>query len=162
MKIAAFPERRAPLVSEAERDGSLILLVDDDPTTRVHMCQQLATLGYTAECAANGAEALATWRSARFSLVITDCNMPVMDGFSLTREIRAIEAAEGMTRTPIIACTAHPMKGELKECLARGLDDYLRKPADVLQLRAALELWLPYECSVFMSAGTSVGSSRAR
>jgi signal transduction histidine kinase/CheY-like chemotaxis protein/HPt (histidine-containing phosphotransfer) domain-containing protein len=135
--------RAAPAVEEAEREGSLVLVVDDHPVNRLLLMQQVTVLGYAAEAAANGREALAKWSSGRFRLVITDCNMPEMDGYSLAGAIRESERDGGVARTAIIACTANALQGEAEKCLAAGMDDYIAKPVDLTRLLARLDTWLP-------------------
>lgn len=136
--------RRAhPSVAQAAAEGTLVLLADDHPTNRTLLLRQVNLLGYAAECARDGVEALALWESGRFKLLLTDCNMPEMDGYELTRAIRAREAATGARRLPIVACTANALAGEIEICLNAGMDDYLAKPVELKNLRLKLERWLP-------------------
>src|SRR5262249_22702376 len=78
-----------------------------------------------------------------YTAVLADLHMPGMDGFELTRRLRANEAALGSARTPIVAVTANAMRGEEERCLAAGMDAYLAKPVAIERLRATLERWLP-------------------
>lgn len=135
--------RTAPDVAQAEAEGTLILLADDHPTNRSLLMRQVNLLGYAAESARNGVEALSLWKSGRFSLLLTDCNMPEMDGYELAKTIREREAATDSRHYPIIACTANAMGGEAEICLAAGMDDYLVKPVELKKLLAKLERWLP-------------------
>ncbi|MEO5702488.1 MAG: PAS domain S-box protein [Gammaproteobacteria bacterium] len=135
--------RRVTDIAQAESEGTLVLLADDHPTNRALLVRQVNMLGYAAESAENGVEALAKWKSGRFALLITDCNMPEMDGYELTHHIRAIEAANGGKRTPIIACTAIALAGEADICFAAGMDDYLAKPVELKDLSKKLDRWLP-------------------
>jgi CheY-like chemotaxis protein len=121
----------------------LVLMVDDHPTNRALLVRQANALGYAAESAENGIEALEQWKSGRFAIVITDCNMPEMNGYELARSIRRLEAANGGNRVPIIACTANALGGEAETCLAAGMDDYLAKPVDLSELLKKLNAWLP-------------------
>ena len=114
--------RTAPDVAQAEAEGTLILLADDHPTNRSLLMRQVNLLGYAAESARDGAEALSLWKSGRFSLLLTDCNMPEMDGYELAKAIREREAATDSRHYPIIACTANAMGGEAEICLAAGMD----------------------------------------
>src|SRR6185295_9341417 len=109
---------RAPTVEDAVAKGMLILLADDHPTNRLLLARQLNTLGYAAETAENGVIALQKWKTGRYALLITDCHMPEMDGYDLTRAIRTIEDAGGGRRFPIIACTANALQGEAEICFA--------------------------------------------
>jgi two-component system sensor histidine kinase/response regulator len=131
----------APTLEEAKRAGSLVLVVDDHPINRLLLVKQLASLGYAAQSAENGLEAVRHWTQGGFGLVITDCHMPEMNGYDLARHIRECEARVGAPRTPIIACTA--MTTESAESLVAGMDDRLAKPVDRESLRRKLQQWLP-------------------
>ena len=133
--FAAPPDR-----AQAIREGRQILLVEDHPVNREVILRQLQMLGYAADAVDNGAVALAALDRAPYGLILTDCNMPQMDGFELTRRVRSEET--GGARLPIIALTANAMDGEAARCLAVGMDDYLAKPIDLETLRNCLERWL--------------------
>ena len=88
-------------------------------------------------------EALKAWSSKPYAAVLADIHMPHMDGYELTRRLRAIEAEQhNHTRTPVVAVTANAMKGEEERCLAAGMDAYLVKPVNIDLLRATLVRWL--------------------
>jgi CheY-like chemotaxis protein len=106
---------------------------------------QLELLGIAADSAVNGVDALAAWARTGYSAVLLDIHMPRMDGYELTRKLRATEAERNGIRTPIIAVTADAMKREEERCLAIGMDAYLLKPVNIERLRATLERWLPIE-----------------
>ena len=133
----------APTVEQSLAGNHLILLAEDNETNREVMLEQLHILGYAAEIAEDGAEALKMWQNGRYALLLTDCHMPNMDGFELTAAIRRAEP-EG-TRMPIIAVTANAMRGEAQNCLAHGMDDYLPKPLRLAELASMLDKWLPKE-----------------
>jgi PAS domain S-box-containing protein len=134
----------APAIDHVRTDSNLILLAEDNETNRDVMQEQLRILGYSAECAEDGVEALRMWRSGHYALLLTDCHMPNMDGFQLTAAIRQDEIAEGQGRhSPIIAVTANAMYGESERCRARGMDDYLPKPLRLNELGPTLAKWLP-------------------
>lgn len=120
---------------------SLVLLVDDHPTNRALLSHQVQALGYAAECAQNGPEAVAMWQTGRFSMIITDCNMPEMSGYDLARHIRGLESDRGGPRTPIIACTATSMGREAETSLEAGMDDHLVKPVQLGDLLSCLNRW---------------------
>ncbi|WP_077000859.1 response regulator [Variovorax sp. KK3] len=141
--LPASARRAAPDTAQAEAEGTLVLLVDDHPVNRMLLMRQVRTLGYAAETADDGAQALERWKTGRFGLVITDCHMPHMDGYELARSIRSLESAAGGTRVPIIACTANALQGEAEACLAAGMDDFLIKPVELAQLTGRLDRWLP-------------------
>ena len=119
-----------------------VLVVDDHPVNRMLLKQQLEQLGLHADVAAYGIVALALWQTGQYDLVITDCHMPEMDGYELTRCIRDIEAQDELARTPIVAWTANVMAEEEGRCKAAGMDDILTKPTELAQLRAMLLKWL--------------------
>jgi CheY-like chemotaxis protein len=126
--------------TQADHANRLILLAEDNETNQEVIQEQLRILGYACEIADDGEAALRLWRSGRFALLLTDCNMPIMDGFELTEAIRRSER-QGV-RSPIIAVTANAMQGEAMRCLERGMDDYLCKPMRIDALAAMLTKWL--------------------
>jgi PAS domain S-box-containing protein len=134
--------QRQPSVAEAEREGTLILIAEDNETNREVFQEQLEQLGYAAELAHDGAKALAMCHRKRYGLILSDCHMPELDGFELTARLRA-EEANSAHRIPIIAITASALKGDAERCLAAGFDDYLAKPIELSRLQAMLEKWLP-------------------
>jgi len=97
-------------------------------------------LGYRADVASNGAEAVRVLSEMRYDAVLMDCHMPEMDGFDATREIRKNEP-EGR-HTPVIAMTASALSGDRERCLAAGMDDYISKPIKMHVVAAVLERWL--------------------
>ncbi|ALN60506.1 sensory box histidine kinase [Lysobacter enzymogenes] len=148
--VAALPARAPPDVERAAREGRLTLLVDDHPTNRLVLAQQLALAGYACETAAGGEDALRRWRGGRYALVLTDLRMPGMDGYALARAIRAEQARAGIgagdpRRTPILALTASALKDEADACVEAGMDDCLVKPLAAATLAAALRRWIAPE-----------------
>jgi CheY-like chemotaxis protein len=107
------------------------------------LVRQLELLGVAADTAVDGNEALKAWTSKSYVAVLADIHMPHMDGYELTRRIRAIEAEQhSHARMPVVAVTANDMKGEEERCLAAGMDAYLVKPVNIDLLRATLVRWL--------------------
>lgn len=131
----------APDVEEAVRRDQLVLVAEDNETNRDVMHEQLRLLGYAAELAVDGAQALSMWQSGRYALLLTDCHMPNLDGYDLTAQIRQAEA--NGSHKPIIAVTANAMYGEAERCFAFGMDDYLSKPVRMDELARVLAKWLP-------------------
>ena len=127
---------------QARQRGRLILIAEDNETNQKVLLRQLSLLGYTADVVDNGRLALDAWRSGDYALLLTDLHMPEMDGYALTAAIRAGEA-NGQPRSTIIAFTANALKGEGERCKAAGMDDYVTKPVQLVDLRRMLESWMP-------------------
>ncbi|MBK1730300.1 histidine kinase [Thiococcus pfennigii] len=132
-QAASAPEARPELT------GRRILLVEDIDLNRLVATEWLASLGLSVDIAENGAEALARVDPTRHDAVLMDIQMPVMDGLEATRQMRA---TPGLETLPIIAMTAHALKGDLERCLAAGMNDYVPKPIDPARLFAALGRWI--------------------
>ncbi|KAA0577337.1 DUF3369 domain-containing protein [Azospirillum sp. B21] len=139
----AAGRRRLPSVEEERAQGRLILVAEDHPTNRQVIQRQLALLGHVMETAEDGAQALALWRAGGHGLLLTDCQMPELDGIELARSIRAAEAAGGTPRLPIVAITANATENEAQLCLLAGMDDTLSKPVSLADLRRVLDRFLP-------------------
>ncbi|MEN5220146.1 transporter substrate-binding domain-containing protein [Stenotrophomonas sp. TWI602] len=120
-----------------------ILIVEDHPTNQALMGWRMQQLGLPHVLAENGEQALALLARTRFDLVLTDCRMPVMDGYAMTRRIREQERDRGSARLPVIALTASAMEDDLQRCREAGMDDLLAKPVALGALRQALVQWLP-------------------
>jgi CheY-like chemotaxis protein/HPt (histidine-containing phosphotransfer) domain-containing protein len=121
-----------------------ILLAEDHVVNQRLVLALLKGQGHTVVLAGNGREALAALQEASFDLVLMDVQMPVMDGFEATAHIRAKEQAAGR-HVPIIALTAHAMKGDRERCLAAGMDGYLAKPIRARELLQAIADAAPRE-----------------
>ena len=119
------------------REGNLVLVVDDDHVCGILAGKTLKSLGYRAEFAADGAEALKAHVAKKYFAILMDMSMPVMDGLEATRKIRELEAAAG-SHVPIIALTANVMPGDCERCLAAGMDDFLTKPFNRAEMAAKL------------------------
>ena len=140
---------------EARQQGRLILVAEDNEINQKVILQQLALLGQTADIASNGREALERWRSGDYAILFTDLHMPEMDGYELTTVIRAAET--GKPRMPIIAFTANALRGEAERCIALGMDDYLSKPVQLVNLRAVVEKWMPVAAKALPAEATPTG-----
>lgn len=130
-----------PTIATARSQGRLILIAEDDELNQKVILQQLNLLGYAAEVAANGAEALKLWREGTYALLLTDLHMPEMDGYTLAQIIRREE--RGPQHMPILALTANALRGEANRAHEVGMDEYLTKPVPLRTLRTFLEKWLP-------------------
>ena len=145
-------------MQEASAQGRLILVAEDNEINQKVLRQQLSLLGYMADIANNGEEALACFKRRDYPLLLTDLHMPQMDGYELTVAIRAAEA--GQRRMPIVALTANALKGEARNCRDIGMDDYMTKPVQLANLKAMLHKWLPAaSSSVPLPAPSSAAGS---
>jgi PAS domain S-box-containing protein len=120
-----------------------ILVVDDHSVNLELIMQQIELLGLQADGAEDGEKAIKLWHSKKYDLIITDCHMPIKDGYTLAKEIRSIEKARFHKRIPIIAYTANAIGEENNICYAAGMDEILIKPAKISVLRNTLIKWLP-------------------
>jgi CheY-like chemotaxis protein len=133
---------------EYSRGGSLphfdgvpqLLLVEDNEINRKMALRMLANMGIDAHAVADGKKALAALQQNHYDLVLMDCQMPVMDGYEATRHIRNMGGKAATM--PIIAMTAHAMRGDREKCLEAGMDDYISKPISRMSLGEALTKWL--------------------
>ena len=142
-QLAASQPMEPPHRETALEAGCLLLLAEDHPTNRLVLTQQLRLAGYQVETAEDGLAALEALDQTRYGLLLTDIQMPHMDGYQLAREVRGIEGKSGLPRIPILALTANTMQGELERCLAAGMDDCIIKPVSIPDLDAKLRHWLP-------------------
>ena len=153
---APIPIRRqpasAPSREEAITRGQLILVAEDNDVNQKVIRRQLALLGYAADIASGGREALEMWATGDYALLLADIHMPEMDGYQLTAAIRMRETAR--EHAVIVALTADVLKGEAQQCRDAGLDDYLCKPARLSELKGMLEKWLARRPPVPSSAAT--------
>ncbi|MBW8368453.1 MAG: response regulator, partial [Arenimonas sp.] len=150
-----FLARPLPSVAQALAERSLVLIVDDHPTNRLVVARQLALAGYASESVEDGVKGLQAWRTGRYALVLSDVHMPEMDGYEMTRALRAEEAATGKPRTPVIALTAAALKGEAERSQGAGMDEFLAKPVSIPELVACLRRWMPHTAPL---AGDMVAS----
>ena len=120
-----------------------ILLVEDNLTNQKLALLQLKKLGLIIKLASNGQEAIDLIFKNHFSLVIMDCQMPILDGFEATRKIRQIEKING-GHIPIIAMTANAMQGDKEKCLEAGMDDYISKPVKISELQEKTKKWITH------------------
>ncbi|MYM22643.1 PAS domain S-box protein [Duganella sp. FT135W] len=145
---APLPPTAGATVAQAATQRRLVLVVDDHATNRQVLLRQLGSLGYAAESAANGIEALDMLATGQHSLVISDCQMPEMDGYTLARTIRQLEASSAApasppSRLPVIAFTANAFASDEARARDAGMDDFLAKPTTIGALKAVLERYLP-------------------
>jgi len=141
----SWKRRAQPLVTrhqvravrvEADRR---ILLAEDNPVNQKVARMVLEKLGIEVTVVNNGREAVTAWQAGAYDLILMDCQMPELDGYEATREIRRIEGSNPTHSVPIVALTAHAMKGDDEKCRAAGMTDYLTKPLDRTKLQSCLE-----------------------
>ncbi|BDB17857.1 hypothetical protein cym2001_12220 [Pseudomonas sp. CYM-20-01] len=119
-----------------------VLVADDHATYRLLVGSLLQVLGVGHETCSDGRMALQALAARHFDLVISDCRMPVMDGYAMTRELRRRERAAGRPCVPVIAMTGRLGREEIRRCLECGMDGWLVKPVSLRQLRELLTEWL--------------------
>ncbi len=118
-----------------------ILLAEDDEISRKVVIALLEKKGLRVATAATGKEAVELFKTDKFELILMDINMPVMDGLTAAAIIRQIESSDS-THVPIIAITAHALKGDREKCIASGMDDYIGKPIEASDFYQTLERWI--------------------
>jgi CheY-like chemotaxis protein len=141
LRKSTLPPPPEPLV--ADHRPLRILLVEDSEDNRFLVQAYLKNSPYTIEMALNGQIAVEKFLCGTYDLILMDIQMPVMDGYTATREIRRLEREEGRRPTPIIALTAYGLKEDIRKCLEAGCDDHLTKPLRKPVLLEALRRWVP-------------------
>jgi CheY-like chemotaxis protein len=134
-------ELRSALAGKFAGGDSRILVVEDNLVNQKVACRMLETMGLRTDVAASGREAVEMSAVTPYDLILMDCQMPEMDGYEATREIRRREGEA--QRVAVIAITADAMEGSRERCLAAGMDDYISKPVRLDELYGALSRWLP-------------------
>jgi signal transduction histidine kinase/FixJ family two-component response regulator len=140
--IVQPPRKRVVQLSErrADPDAALVLVVEDSPVNRLVAVHVLERCGFRAHVVNDGREALQALSSQSYDAVLMDCQMPDIDGYEATKELRRRE--NGGRHTPVIAMTAHAMTGDRERCLAAGMDDYITKPVRSQTLAEVLRRWI--------------------
>jgi signal transduction histidine kinase/CheY-like chemotaxis protein/HPt (histidine-containing phosphotransfer) domain-containing protein len=136
--------------------GRALLVEDNSVNARVAL-RLLSLLGIEADMVGDGRAALEKIERTTYDLILMDCQMPVMDGYTATRTRREDERQKGLPRLPIIAMTANAMAGDREKCLDAGMDDYLTKPLDRGLLEATIARWLPDVVDARAKSGTAPG-----
>jgi CheY-like chemotaxis protein/HPt (histidine-containing phosphotransfer) domain-containing protein len=129
-------------LAERARRRARILLAEDNLVNQKVALKALEKLGYSADTANDGAQALQAAREKRYDLILMDVQMPVMDGMEATRQIRDAHSGSLNPAVTIVALTAHAMAGDKERCLNMGMDDYLPKPIKAAELQEVISRWL--------------------
>ncbi|WP_281545247.1 ATP-binding protein [Grimontia sp. SpTr1] len=127
-------------IERAQDNHGTILVAEDNVTNQTVIEKQLTYLGYHVVMTADGQEALRAYRNQPFSLVLTDCHMPNMDGYELTKAIREIQK-ERAEFVPIVALTANALVGEAERCIETGMNDFIAKPVEIDVIQKVLAKW---------------------
>gem|GEM_PF-1816205 len=159
-KRPAHPLVTKHSIAEMRRTNIRILLVEDNVTNQLVAKGILNKLGLKVDVVANGAEAVSALEDLAYDLVLMDCQMPVMDGYEATRQIRKPASAALNHRVPIIAMTANAMQGDREKCLESGMNDYVSKPVSPQALATVLDKWLPNEASERTSEPSGATAAR--
>lgn len=143
--VRVFPAKRPPPAVNPDEHLSHALVVEDNPVNQRVASAMLARLGYHTDTVANGEEAVNTVKRNHlgYDLILMDCQMPVMDGYEATRQIREWERSNGQQGVPIIALTADVLPATESICLGSGMNDFLAKPVRKEKLQEVLSRWTP-------------------
>ncbi len=151
-------------IADAKRRNIRILLAEDNVTNQKVALKILEKLGFRADLALNGLEALNAVKKGAYDAVLMDCQMPAMDGYTASRKIRRLKSES--RHVPIIAMTANVMQGDREKCLEAGMDDYIAKPVDPLEVQEKLQAWaiketqLPEDADMMQIHGASTYEKR--
>jgi len=136
------PVATAPAPRPQPRQGGRVLVVEDSAVNREVLTLTLETLGLSHEVANDGRDAIERLRRRRFDAVLMDCQLPLMDGYQTTRELRQLEYTLGWPRTPVIAVTANAVADNKTRCYGAGMDDFITKPYNIDTLSNTIGRWL--------------------
>ena len=145
-KVARGIERRAvPRAEQRSESGLDVLIAEDNETNQIYIKYLMEQLGVSFKIVPNGRAAVDYWRSEKPSIILMDVSMPEMNGYEATQAIRSAEKTRGLPRTPIVALTAHTLKGDEEKCLEAGMDDFASKPISIVGLKSKIAKWTTFE-----------------
>ncbi|PWR00458.1 response regulator [Leucothrix pacifica] len=139
-EVAIIPSSPTPVVAPILFE---LLLAEDNKVNQMVATTMLKKLGYQVDVVNNGREALEALNEKPYDLIFMDCQMPVLDGYEATKEIRKFSSSNLLNTTPVIALTAHAMLNNDQKCFDAGMDDFLSKPVRVKEMKEILNKWLP-------------------
>lgn len=137
------PDNENFSADETETQPKRILIAEDNEVIRELAREILEFLEFDTSVAENGDLALQLALKQTFDLILMDCQMPVLDGFEATRQFRRMESESGLSKTPIVGLSGHPITEGRENCLASGMDDYLQKPFTINELQEIIDIWIP-------------------
>ena len=145
LRLSTLPSQ--PNSKPLSGQGKRILVVEDNPLNLKLTMRLLANLGFATDAAENGKVALDLLKQNSYAMILMDCQMPILDGFSATRELRTWGSSENplevlASQTPVIGVTADALHGSREACLEAGMNDYLAKPFRIEQFDALLNRWM--------------------
>jgi len=141
LAVMQQPASGPPLPIKVPSDFRILVAEDNSISTKV-IRGMLGKLNLQPDTACNGEEALQAMKAQRYDLVLMDCEMPVLDGFSATQQLRAWEVSNQRTRTPVVALTAHILAEHKERARQAGMDGHMAKPVELSQLRELIEHWV--------------------
>ena len=139
-------KRRMHMAAPPVADGAIVLVAEDSPVNQIVTMRLVERAGFRAHVVANGREALEALAAHHYDAVLMDCQMPELDGYQATQQLRQRE--DPAHHTPVIAMTAHTLSGDRERCLQAGMDDYLSKPVDAQTLADTLHRWIKQDTPV--------------
>jgi len=118
-----------------------VLVVEDNPLNQKLILEQLSTLGYRCDLAEDGVDGIQQWKNINYKLILTDCHMPNLDGYDMTKEIRNLEQEQNKKAIPIVAVTGAAMSGDAEYCYSTGMNDFVSKPILLKDLKKIMDKW---------------------
>lgn len=145
MELNLFEEVADSSVDKVNDKLADILVVEDNPLNQKLILKQLDMLGYKCNLAEDGIAGVHLWQTADYKLILTDCHMPNLDGYDMSKQIRQIENSTNRKSVPIVAITGAAMATELDDCYRSGMDDFVSKPVQLRDLEKVIQKWYDNE-----------------